>query len=636
MKKCRGLTLISLVITVVVLLIIASVSIAMLTSDNGLLKIGQATKEETEISEEKNILKASAVSALGASSINGIEKENLEYYLDLNIGDEDYVLDEQDGQFIVTFIEQDEEARQLKSGRQYKILDDATILEADEENYILKLQPNSIPDLELGDRKEIKVVSNMDGEIVWSTTNPNVCVIEEDSVDNKKINLLGREIGTAQIIATVEQDGITKTAYCNVEVIPTEAIRVLTVEIDKPKDVIDMSSEEKTIQLNAIFNPTFANTGTELMWTSSDTNVATVDESGLVTGVSNGVTTITVRTSNDKTDSCDITVQTTPTALALDKTETIIDLSKSKEQKLIATIQPQEANFLNDITWTSSDTSIVTVNEQGVLTGIKNGSATITATTDNEKVAECKVVVQSSITEISLDKTKVTLKPSETTTIKATIQPNNLQLTENVKWTNSNSSVATISTSGEYNTICDVKTLTPGTITLTAQNESGTIKQTCTITILPTVSGTNQKYTLKAYYEDVYDYECWDSSYQTCEQVPHKSCILWIFCSTSYTTECTTHYDRDCGYEYAGRELRSGSTTINFQLSSYIDPSKLKLEKNGISQVNVGSIQVVDQTNAKYKINLSTSSTSFAAGNLSLKYVDGNNSIELYNWTISN
>ena len=183
MKKCRGLTLISLVITVVVLLIIASVSIAMLTSDNGLLKLGQATKEETEISEEKNILKASAVSALGASSINGIEKENLEYYLDLNIGDEDYVLDEQDGQFIVTFIEQDEEARQLKSGRQYKILDDATILEADEENYILKLQPNSIPDLELGDRKEIKVVSNMDGEIVWSTTNPNVCVIEEDSVD---------------------------------------------------------------------------------------------------------------------------------------------------------------------------------------------------------------------------------------------------------------------------------------------------------------------------------------------------------------------------------------------------------------------------------------------------------------------
>lgn len=387
MKKCRGLTLISLVITVVALLIIASVSIAMLTSDNGLLKIGQATKKETEISEEKNILKASAVSALGASSINGIEKENLEYYLDLNIGDEDYVLDEQDGQFIVTFIEQDEEARQ------YKILDDATILEADEENYILKLQPNSIPDLELGDRKEIKVVSNMDGEIVWSTTNPNVCVIEEDSVDNKKVNLLGREIGTAQVIATVEQDGITKTAYCNVEVIPTEAIRVLTVEIDKPKDVIDMSSEEKTIQLNAIFNPTFANTGTELMWTSSDTNVATVDESGLVTGVSNGVTTITVRTSNDKTDSCDITVQTTPTALALDKTETIIDLSKSKEQKLIATIQPQEANFLNDITWTSSDTSIVTVNEQGVLTGIKNGSATITATTDNEKVAECKVVV---------------------------------------------------------------------------------------------------------------------------------------------------------------------------------------------------------------------------------------------------
>lgn len=152
--------------------------------------------------------------------------------------------------------------------------------------------------------------------------------------------------------------------------------------------------------------------------------------------------------------------------------------------------------------------------------------------------------------------------------------------------------------------------------------------------VLPTVSATNAKYTLKAYYESVYDYDCDSVPYQDCKQVSYKDCFLFIFCSTKYRTECTTKYRSECGYEYAGQALRSGSTTISFQLSSYIPVDKLKLEKTGISQVNVGSIQVTDQTNGKYQISLSTSSTSFTSGQLSLKYVDGNTSIELYKWEI--
>lgn len=131
-EKNKGLTLISLVITIVLLLILTVVSISMLTSDNGLIKNGFSAKESTEIAEEKNILKASAVSALSANSMEGIKEEDLEYYLDQNIGDEDYILEDKDDSYLVTFLDNSNNNRELSKGRQYIILDDATVLEADE------------------------------------------------------------------------------------------------------------------------------------------------------------------------------------------------------------------------------------------------------------------------------------------------------------------------------------------------------------------------------------------------------------------------------------------------------------------------------------------------------------------------
>ena len=639
-QKIKGITLISLMITVIVILILTGVSIGMLTSENGILNNGDTAKENTEISEEKNILKASAVSALGANSAEGIIKEDLEYYLDQNIGDEDYILEEQDGQFLVTFIEQiDEEDGTINKGRQYKILEDATILEADEEYLIFKLQPNSIPDLEIGEFAEITAVTNMDGVITWTSTNPDVCSIQEDDINDSKIQIIGREMGVSQIVATVEKDGITRTAYCNIKVIETQAIRVLSVEIEKPKDVIDLSEEDKTMQLTAIFTPSIANSGTDLKWTSNNTNILDIDENGLVTGKSNGTAKVTVTTSNNKTATCDITVQTSPKGITLDESEITLNLSGTKEQKLNVIYEPQETNANKEITWTSSDSNIVEVDETGLVKAKANGTATITATTENGKTAKCTVNVTTGITAVAISEDNIILKPGDKKTITALIEPNDLNLTEDLNWTSSDTSVASITTSGNSQISCEITAKTPGQVTITAQNPSGTVKDSCTILILPTVSGTNSKYTLKARYESRYENVCHSEPYKTCKQVAYEDCSgfgSWLIgCKTKYREECTTSYRRECDYEYVGQTLVNGSTTINFQLSSYISTDKLKLEKDGISQVNVGNIQVVNQANAKYKINLTTSSQNFTAGTLSLKYIEGTNSIELYKWTIS-
>ena len=171
-QKIRGITLISLIITVVVIFILAGTSIGILTSDNGILKNGNKTKEQAEIREEKDILKLCAVSALGANTVEGILKEDLEYYLDQNIGDEDYILEEQDGNFLVTFLEKED--GDINRGRQYKILGDATILEENEENLIIKLQPNSIPGLQIGEHADISIITNMNGNTTWTSSKTNV------------------------------------------------------------------------------------------------------------------------------------------------------------------------------------------------------------------------------------------------------------------------------------------------------------------------------------------------------------------------------------------------------------------------------------------------------------------------------
>ena len=101
------------------------------------------------------------------------------------------------------------------------------------------------------------------------------------------------------------------------------------------------------------------------------------------------------------------------------------------------------------------------------------------------------------------------------------------------------------------------------------------------------------------------------------------------------TSSAECHMEQDCDTVYVGQELRTDSATINFKLSSYFDTSKLRLVKEGISQVDVGGIQVVNRNSATYRINISTRSTNFGSGKLKLMYDDGDFSVEIYSWSIT-
>ena len=87
MKKNNGITLIALVVTIVVLLILASISIGMLTGDNGIINQAKQGKEETEISEEKEIINISVTQAMDADVMGNIEKDKLQEKLNSNTSD---------------------------------------------------------------------------------------------------------------------------------------------------------------------------------------------------------------------------------------------------------------------------------------------------------------------------------------------------------------------------------------------------------------------------------------------------------------------------------------------------------------------------------------------------------------------
>ncbi|MEP6930655.1 MAG: Ig-like domain-containing protein [Flavobacterium sp.] len=147
-----------------------------------------------------------------------------------------------------------------------------------------------------------------------------------------------------------------------------------------------------TQQLSATLTPANA-TNQNVTWTSSNTAVATVNASGLVSAISAGTTTITVKTvDGNKTATSAITVAAIPVA-SVSVSPTTASLYAGNTQQLSATIAPTNATN-KTVTWSSSNTAIATVNASGLVTAVSAGTANITVTTqDGSKTAIAAITV---------------------------------------------------------------------------------------------------------------------------------------------------------------------------------------------------------------------------------------------------
>lgn len=161
-----------------------------------------------------------------------------------------------------------------------------------------------------------------------------------------------------------------------------------------------------------------------------------------------------------------------PTAIKLDQDKVTLGVGETATLK--ATIEPEEATNKN-VTWSSSDDTTVTV-EDGVVTGKKVGTATITAETSNGLKATAEVIVKEiAVTKVTLSETTATMTIGGELELTATIEPKNAT-DQRLTWSSSDTGVATVDSNGKVT----AKAAGPATITATAA--SG-ITAACEITV---------------------------------------------------------------------------------------------------------------------------------------------------------
>ena len=217
-----------------------------------------------------------------------------------------------------------------------------------------------------------------DKTVSWSSSNTSVATVSDGTVTAKGV-------GTTTITATAGG----KSATCTVTVTP---ILVSSITLSSSTASVNVGS---TVTLTATATPTNAADKT-VSWSSSNTGVATVSSSGVVTGVASGTATITA-TANDGsgvTATCSVTVNNNSVqSISLNKS--LFALTIGSTEVLTASITPIDATD-KSVTWSSTKASVASVSSRGKVTALAVGSTTIKVrTTDGGYSAECTVVVLS-------------------------------------------------------------------------------------------------------------------------------------------------------------------------------------------------------------------------------------------------
>ena len=264
---------------------------------------------------------------------------------------------------------------------------------------------------------------------------------------------------------------------------PEDPVTITSVTVEPNEATLDIN-DTKQLTATVVATPDNAD-NKKVTWKSSDETVATVSESGLVKAIGAGTATITATSTKDETKqgTCAITVNEPAeiievTSIALNETEKTILIGE--KLTLTVTYTPDDANTGKGITWSSSDATVAKV-EGGVVTGLKEGTATITATTEKGKTATCEVTVKPvAVESVSLDKTEATVKVDATLKLTATVLPANAT-NKDVTWSTSDATIATV----DKGTVTGVA---EGEATITVKTVDGEKTATCKVKVEPASS----------------------------------------------------------------------------------------------------------------------------------------------------
>ena len=334
----------------------------------------------------------------------------------------------------------------------------------------ISLSTNSVVLTNIGDSHKIEVTilpeNAVDKSVTWKSSNEQVCSVSQEGI------IVATGAGSTIVTATTVDGG--HTANCVVKVLQ----HVTGLSMEKKSISLKVGENES---LKAEVKPDNAD-DKAVKWSSSNELVATVDTTGNVKALKAGEAWIKVISvdNTEAKDSCKVTVTQPVTGVLLSKENYTFDKAGESLQ-LTATVQPEDASN-KEVRWSSSNENVCIV-QNGLVTAVAAGTATVTVTTvDGNFTASCVIKVVQHVTKVEMNKATLTLKVGEEEKLTASVSPDNAE-NKALTWMSSNEQIATVDTNG------NVKAVKAGEAWIKAVSvDNADAKDSCKVTVTQPVT----------------------------------------------------------------------------------------------------------------------------------------------------
>ncbi len=306
--------------------------------------------------------------------------------------------------------------------------------------------------------------------VTWSSSNTAIASVDQ----NGEVTAI--QEGTATISVLTEDGNFSATSIITVV---KSAISVTAINITPESATLD---EGESLRLTAEIVPTDA-TNVTVLWSSNNGSIATVSPTGVVTAIQEGTAIITGRTEDgDFIDTVLINVVKPIISVnGIAITPATLTLDEGESATLVAQVLPTNASNTN-VSWSSSNSSVATVDEMGRVLAIVEGTATITTSTEDGDFTDTSVitVVKTAVfvNGVSLSPAMLSLEEGTTAILSAQVLPSNAS-NANVLWESSNTAVVTVDMNGE------ILAIREGVASIIVTTEDGGFSDVSEITVTP-------------------------------------------------------------------------------------------------------------------------------------------------------
>ena len=305
--------------------------------------------------------------------------------------------------------------------------------------------------------------------VTWSSTDPEVARVNQDG------RVTAVSVGTCEIIAASSADPDLQDSMRVSVIQPVTSLKFA----QRNMEVSVGGSAYAQIEVS----PANA-TDPSVTYSVANTKIASVDDTGLITGLAKGSTTVKAKANDGsgRTASFSLTVVQLPESITLNKNSVIVNTGRSTTVR--ATVMPKNANNTR-VTWESTDTSIAKVNNDGQITGVKAGSCQVIcrARGDESVTAVVDVTVHQLVTRITPAEKTVSIDVHGTGVVRWTVGPEDVT-DPTVTLSSSKTSVATVDQDGTVHALKGGE----ATITIKANDEGGK-KATVRVIVIQPVEG---------------------------------------------------------------------------------------------------------------------------------------------------